>query len=93
MTQVMGRPVEEMRGLPLWEIEPRWPFDEYDRLQRQLLRTGETVFTRSTAGLPVRSGSIPGRCSCRRRRTGRARFRGCPRLSSTPRSSTGPAAV
>ncbi|MGP3977266.1 SpoIIE family protein phosphatase [Streptomyces sp. 8N114] len=44
MTQVMGRGEEEMKGLTLWEIEPRPPFDEYDRLQRQVLRTGEMVF-------------------------------------------------
>ena len=44
MAQVMGRTVAEMRGLPLWEIEPNPPFDEYDRLQRQVLRTGEPVF-------------------------------------------------
>ncbi|MEW2397303.1 SpoIIE family protein phosphatase [Streptomyces sp. NPDC046862] len=44
MIRIMGRPEEEMRGLTLWEIEPSWPFDEYDRLQRQVLRTGETVF-------------------------------------------------
>ena len=43
MTQVMGRPLGEMRGLTLWEIEPRPPFDEYDRLQRQVLRTGEMI--------------------------------------------------
>lgn len=44
MTQVMGRTEEEMRGLTLWEIEPSWPFDEYDRLQREVLRTGEMIF-------------------------------------------------
>ncbi|WP_405884793.1 SpoIIE family protein phosphatase [Streptomyces sp. NBC_01136] len=44
MTRVMGRTEEEMRGLTLWEIEPNWPFDEYDRLQRQVLRTGEVIF-------------------------------------------------
>ncbi|MET9454984.1 SpoIIE family protein phosphatase [Streptomyces canus] len=44
MTQVMGRSVAEMRGLTLWEMEPNPPFDEYDRLQRQVLRTGEPVF-------------------------------------------------
>ncbi|MDQ0762434.1 SpoIIE family protein phosphatase [Streptomyces canus] len=44
MTQMMGRSVAEMRGLTLWEIEPNPPFDEYDRLQRQVLRTGEPVF-------------------------------------------------
>ncbi|MER6561421.1 SpoIIE family protein phosphatase [Streptomyces sp. NPDC001027] len=44
MAHVMGATVEEMRGRTLWEIEPTKPFDEYDRLQRQVLRTGETVF-------------------------------------------------
>lgn len=44
MTRVMGRTVAEMRGLTLWEIEPNPPFDEYDRLQRQVLRTGEPLF-------------------------------------------------
>ncbi|MFD8718592.1 SpoIIE family protein phosphatase [Streptomyces sp. NPDC059629] len=44
MTRIMGLPVEEMRGLTLPEIEPNPPFDEYDRLQRQVLRTGERVF-------------------------------------------------
>ncbi|WP_020119340.1 SpoIIE family protein phosphatase [Streptomyces canus] len=44
MTRVMGRSVAEMRGLTLWEIEPNPPFDEYDRLQRQVLRTGEPLF-------------------------------------------------
>ncbi|WP_086561095.1 SpoIIE family protein phosphatase [Streptomyces africanus] len=44
MTQVMGRSEEEMRGLTLREIEPGPPFDEYDRLQREVLRTGETIF-------------------------------------------------
>ncbi|WP_327391608.1 MULTISPECIES: SpoIIE family protein phosphatase [unclassified Streptomyces] len=44
MTRVMGRPEEDMRGLTLWEIEPSPPFDTYDRLQRQVLRTGEMVF-------------------------------------------------
>ncbi|MFF7134468.1 MULTISPECIES: SpoIIE family protein phosphatase [unclassified Streptomyces] len=44
MTRVMGRSVAEMRGLTLWEIEPNPPFDEYDRLQRQVLRTGEPIF-------------------------------------------------
>ena len=44
MTRVMGRSVAEMRGLTLWEIEPSPPFDEYDRLQRQVLRTGEPIF-------------------------------------------------
>ncbi|WP_030953499.1 SpoIIE family protein phosphatase [Streptomyces sp. NRRL S-481] len=44
MTQVMGRSEEEMKGLTLWEIEPSPPFDEYDRLQREVLRTGEMIF-------------------------------------------------
>ncbi|MER5664869.1 SpoIIE family protein phosphatase [Streptomyces mirabilis] len=44
MTRVMGRTEEEMRGLTLWEIEPSWPFDEYDHLQREVLRTGEMIF-------------------------------------------------
>ncbi|MFJ9148532.1 SpoIIE family protein phosphatase [Streptomyces sp. NPDC102270] len=44
MTRVMGRTLAEMRGLTLWEIEPTPPFDEYDRLQRQVLRTGEPLF-------------------------------------------------
>ncbi|MET7451324.1 SpoIIE family protein phosphatase [Streptomyces sp. NPDC005574] len=44
MAQVMGTTVEEMRGLTLREIQPTAPFDEYDRLQRQVLRTGRTVF-------------------------------------------------
>ncbi|MGC0339250.1 SpoIIE family protein phosphatase [Streptomyces sp. SLBN-8D4] len=44
MTRMMGRSVAEMRGLTLWEIEPNPPFDEYDRLQRQVLRTGEPLF-------------------------------------------------
>ncbi|WP_445044634.1 PAS domain-containing protein, partial [Streptomyces sp. SAS_272] len=44
MAHVMGLTVDEMRGRTLWEIEPTKPFDEYDRLQRQVLRTGETVF-------------------------------------------------
>ncbi|MFB7927830.1 SpoIIE family protein phosphatase [Streptomyces sp. NPDC056039] len=44
MAQVMGRTEEEMRGLTLWEIHPSWPFDEYDRLQHEVLRTGEMIF-------------------------------------------------
>ncbi|MER5830405.1 SpoIIE family protein phosphatase [Streptomyces sp. NPDC002130] len=44
MTEVMGRSEEEMRGLTLWEIEPNPPFDTYDRLQREVLRTGEMIF-------------------------------------------------
>ncbi|MGW7423078.1 SpoIIE family protein phosphatase [Streptomyces sp. NPDC054813] len=44
MTRIMGLPVAEMRGLTLREIESGPPFDEYDRLQRQVLRTGRTIF-------------------------------------------------
>ncbi|MER6015342.1 SpoIIE family protein phosphatase [Streptomyces bluensis] len=44
MTRLMRRSEEEMRGLTLWEIEPSRPFDEYDRLQRQVLRTGRMVY-------------------------------------------------
>jgi PAS domain S-box-containing protein len=44
MTQVMGKSEEEMKGLTLREIEPGPPFDEYDRLQREVLRTGEMIF-------------------------------------------------
>ncbi|MET9393595.1 SpoIIE family protein phosphatase [Streptomyces sp. NPDC006624] len=44
MTQVMGMAEEEMKGLSLAEIEPRRPFDAYDRLQREVLRTGEMIF-------------------------------------------------
>ncbi|SES44749.1 PAS domain S-box-containing protein [Streptomyces sp. yr375] len=44
MSQVMGMTVAEMRGLTVWEIAPSAPFDEYERLQRQVLRTGEAVF-------------------------------------------------
>ncbi|WP_255951065.1 SpoIIE family protein phosphatase [Streptomyces odontomachi] len=52
MTHVMGRPEHEMLGLTLWEMEPTWPFDEYDRLQRQVLRTGEMVFHEELAQTP-----------------------------------------
>ncbi|MFB6847302.1 SpoIIE family protein phosphatase [Streptomyces sp. NPDC056373] len=44
MTEVMGRSEEEMKGRTLWEIEPNPPFDTYDRLQREVLRTGEMIF-------------------------------------------------
>ncbi|MFF8395646.1 SpoIIE family protein phosphatase [Streptomyces sp. NPDC016172] len=44
MTQVMGRSEEEMKGLTLWEIEPNPPFDAFDRLQREVLRSGEMIF-------------------------------------------------
>ncbi|MEU6538543.1 SpoIIE family protein phosphatase [Streptomyces sp. NPDC047000] len=43
MSRLTGRTEEEMRGLTLWEIAPWRPFDEFDRLQRQVLRTGETL--------------------------------------------------
>ncbi len=43
MTRVMGRSGAEMRGLRLREIAPYPPFEEYDKLQEQVLRTGETV--------------------------------------------------
>ncbi|MEU9386911.1 SpoIIE family protein phosphatase [Streptomyces sp. NPDC048279] len=52
MTEVMGLPVAEMRGLTLREIESGPPFDEYDRLQRQVLRTGRTVFHEQHAQAP-----------------------------------------
>ncbi|MFF0161601.1 SpoIIE family protein phosphatase [Streptomyces sp. NPDC005263] len=52
MAQVMGMTVAEMRGKTLWEIQPTQPFDEYDRLQRQVLRTGETVFHEDHAKAP-----------------------------------------
>ncbi|MEV2210895.1 SpoIIE family protein phosphatase [Streptomyces sp. NPDC050997] len=48
MAQVMGMTMDmtmtEMRGRTLWEIQPTPPFDEYERLQREALRTGETLF-------------------------------------------------
>ncbi|MEV5952981.1 SpoIIE family protein phosphatase [Streptomyces sp. NPDC051987] len=44
MTRIMGLSVAEMRGKSLYEIESNPPFDEYDRLQRQALRTGRTIF-------------------------------------------------
>ncbi|MHB9857007.1 SpoIIE family protein phosphatase [Streptomyces sp. YIM S03343] len=49
MTRLTGQSVEEMRGLTVWEILPRPPFDEFDRLQRQVLRTGETLHRESQA--------------------------------------------
>lgn len=52
MTRVMGKTEEEMRGLTLGEIEPSWPFDAYDRLQRQVLRTGELVFNEEHGRAP-----------------------------------------
>jgi PAS domain S-box-containing protein len=44
MVRLTGRTAEEMRGQTLWEIVPRPPFDELDRLQREVLRTGETLY-------------------------------------------------
>ncbi|WP_225850485.1 SpoIIE family protein phosphatase [Streptomyces sp. HPF1205] len=44
MCRLMGRTEDEMKGLPLREIEPGWPYEEYDRLQREVLRTGEGLF-------------------------------------------------
>ncbi|WP_329406196.1 SpoIIE family protein phosphatase [Streptomyces sp. NBC_00704] len=44
MSRAMGLTQEEMRGLTLWEIHPVPPLDEIDRLQRQVVRTGETIF-------------------------------------------------
>ncbi|GAA2765376.1 SpoIIE family protein phosphatase [Streptomyces paradoxus] len=52
MTRVMGRSVEDMKGLTLWEIEPNPPYDEYDRLQREVLRTGEMIFHEEHAKAP-----------------------------------------
>ncbi|GAA4551631.1 SpoIIE family protein phosphatase [Streptomyces collinus] len=52
MTEVMGRSAEDMKGLTLWEIEPNPPFDEYDRLQREVLRTGEMIFHEEHAQAP-----------------------------------------
>ncbi|MEU1666449.1 SpoIIE family protein phosphatase [Streptomyces sparsogenes] len=43
MTHVMGRTVDEMRGLRLREMDPRPLAQEVDRLQEQVLRTGEGV--------------------------------------------------
>ncbi|MFF9809326.1 SpoIIE family protein phosphatase [Streptomyces coeruleorubidus] len=56
MAQVMGRSEEEMKGLTLWEIEPRPPFDTYDRLQREVLRTGEMVFHEEHGQAPGETG-------------------------------------
>ncbi|MFH9063221.1 SpoIIE family protein phosphatase [Streptomyces coeruleorubidus] len=56
MTQVMGRSEEEMKGLTLWEMEPRPPFDTYDRLQREVLRTGEMVFHEEHGQAPGETG-------------------------------------
>ncbi|WP_128377246.1 SpoIIE family protein phosphatase [Streptomyces cavernae] len=44
MSRAMGLTPEEMRGLTLWEIYPTPPLDEIDRLQRQVVRTGEMIF-------------------------------------------------
>ncbi|MGW1954434.1 SpoIIE family protein phosphatase [Streptomyces sp. NPDC001920] len=44
MSRAMGLTPEEMRGLTLWEIYPVPPLDEIDRLQRQVVRTGEMIF-------------------------------------------------
>ncbi|MFC4465517.1 SpoIIE family protein phosphatase [Streptomyces xiangluensis] len=44
MTQAMGLTPEEMRGKTLWEIYPIPPMDEIDRLQHQVVRTGEKIF-------------------------------------------------
>ncbi|MEU4876521.1 SpoIIE family protein phosphatase [Streptomyces sp. NPDC021608] len=44
MSRAMGLTQEEMRGLTLWEIYPAPPLGEIDRLQRQVVRTGEMIF-------------------------------------------------
>ncbi|MGW2616847.1 SpoIIE family protein phosphatase [Streptomyces sp. NPDC001500] len=44
MSRAMGLSQEEMRGHTLWEIYPAPPLDEIDRLQRQVVRTGEMIF-------------------------------------------------
>lgn len=44
MTQAMGLKPDEMRGRTLWEIYPAPPLDEIDRLQHQVVRTGEMIF-------------------------------------------------
>ncbi|MGW0838693.1 SpoIIE family protein phosphatase [Streptomyces sp. NPDC002787] len=44
MSQAMGLRPEEMRGRTLWEIYPAPPLDEIDRLQHQVVRTGEKIF-------------------------------------------------
>ena len=44
MTRVMGLAEEEMRGLTLREIESGPVYQEFDRIQRRVLRTGETEF-------------------------------------------------
>jgi len=52
MIRALGKTQEEMRGLTLWEIEPHPPFDEIDRLHRQVLHTGETLFREYAAQAP-----------------------------------------
>ncbi|MGW1617881.1 SpoIIE family protein phosphatase [Streptomyces sp. NPDC002172] len=52
MTRIMGLPVAEMRGKTLSEIEPRQPWLEYDRLQRQVLRTGKRMFLEEQSQAP-----------------------------------------
>jgi PAS domain S-box-containing protein len=44
MSRAMGLNPEEMRGQTLWEIYPTPPLDEIDRLQHQVVRTGEMIF-------------------------------------------------
>ncbi|MFG2133107.1 SpoIIE family protein phosphatase [Streptomyces sp. NPDC048751] len=44
MSRAMGLTPEEMRGRTLWEIYPAPPLDEIDRLQHQVVRTGEMIF-------------------------------------------------
>jgi PAS domain S-box-containing protein len=44
MSRAMGLTQEEMRGQTLWEIYPVPPLDEIDRLQHQVVRTGEMIF-------------------------------------------------
>ncbi|MEW2116123.1 SpoIIE family protein phosphatase [Streptomyces sp. NPDC005474] len=44
MSQAMGLTQEEMRGRTLWEIYPTPPLDEIDRLQHQVVRSGEMIF-------------------------------------------------
>ncbi|WP_427164880.1 SpoIIE family protein phosphatase [Streptomyces sp. C1-1] len=44
MSRAMGLTQDEMRGLTLWEIYPAPPLDEIDRLQRQVVLTGEQIF-------------------------------------------------
>ncbi|MER7795393.1 SpoIIE family protein phosphatase [Streptomyces sp. NPDC097640] len=56
MTRITGRRLEEMRGLRLREMDPRPVFQELDRLQEQVLRTGEGVrhesYGRGMSGVP-----------------------------------------